>query len=438
MKWTKIIFETTTGAEDLVSAILNEMGIQGIAIEDKIQLSQEDKEKMFIDILPELPPDDGVAEITFYADAETDIEELKKNLLENLSMYEDEYDFGSKSFEISTTDDGDWMTKWKEYFKPFRIDDEIIIKPTWEKLDDVKPNETVIEIDPGTAFGTGTHETTKLCILNLKKYMKKNDLLLDVGCGSGILTIAGMKLGAKLAAGIDVDDNASRISVENSIINHIPATYADIDLLLPGREEAAKANVHVDASYTFEFPGKHRSDTNRNEGINGGYSTVEKTETEADGLCGENAEKAVGGKTCAETYAAVKYNVEKPDVENCAAEVESGISKNDSGEYICTPKEGSIVFMTGNVIDDAELRRFIGLERYDVVVANILADIIIPLSAVAGEFMNPGAIFISSGIIAEKEKAVTDAVIANGFEILEVTHMNEWVSVVARKPVGIC
>lgn len=407
MKWTKITFETTVEAEDLVSAILNEMGIEGIEIEDKVQLSDEDKEKMFIDILPELPPDDGVAEISFYVDEDTDIKEFEEILLENLTQFEDEYNFGSKKMEISSTEDKDWMNKWKDYFKPFRIDDQIIIKPTWETLEEVKDNEMVIEIDPGTAFGTGSHETTKLCILNLKKYLKAGDDLLDVGCGSGILTIAGMKLGARLGVGIDVDDNASKTSVENSIINKIPACYADVNAFLPGREEAAKANVHVDASYTFSFPGTENTDELKvKDQPNDGNKAIS--------TCGDNIDGPAASSE--------KIN-----------SIIAGVSKNNEGEFICTPDEDSIVFMTGNVIDDSELRRFIGLGKYDVVVANILADIIIPLSTVAGEFMKPGAIFISSGIIAEKEQSVVDAVLANGFELVEVTHMNDWVSVVARK-----
>lgn len=383
MKWTKFVLETTTEAEDLVSAVLNEMGIEGIQIEDKIQLSEEDKQKMFIDILPELPPDDGIAEISFYCDSDIDAEDLKKTVIENLSEYSGDFNLGTLRMTIDETEDKDWINNWKEFFHPFRIDENIVIKPTWSELEDKRNGDMIIEIDPGTAFGSGTHETTKLCILNLKKYMQSGDKILDVGCGSGILAIAGMRLGAQLGVAIDVDDNASRTAAENSIINNIPSCFINIEGLLPGREEAAALNVHIDDSYTYESPAYHM------------YESVV-------------GEESVG----------------------CPC-----VSVNEKGEYICSPARGTLAFMTGNVIDDSVLRSFIGLNSYELVVANILADIIIPLSSVVGEFMKPGAIFISSGIIASKEQEVVAAVKANGFELVEVTHMNEWVSVVARKPV---
>lgn len=339
MKWKKITLETTTEAEDLVSAVLNEMGVEGIEIEDKIQLSEEDKKKMFIDILPELPPDDGVAEISFYCDEDIDADQLCSDVKENLADYADAYNLGSLKMTVGETEDKDWINNWKEFFHPFRIDDTIVIKPTWTELEDKREGDMVLEIDPGTAFGSGSHETTKLCILNLKKYLKAGENLLDVGCGSGILAIAGIKLGARAALGIDVDDNATRTSVENAPVNSIPSEYI---------EEASL-----------------------------------------------NALKASGSQV---------------DI------------KNDS-----------IRFFTGNVLEDDELCKAIGFERFDTVVANILADIIIPLSKICGKYMKKDAIFISSGIINTKEEAVKAALLENGFDIKEITHMNDWVSIVALK-----
>ena len=330
MKWTKLTLETTTEALDYLGAISIDLGLEGFEIEDNVPLTEEEKKSMFIDILPELPPDDGTAKINFYVDCDTDIEDLKIRLDNEVAQYSELCNFGTMKLTVSETEDKDWINNWKQFFKPFRVDDTIVIKPTWEELTDVREDDLVIEIDPGTAFGTGAHETTKLCIGNLKKYLKKGDRLLDVGCGSGILSIIGMKLGAYGAVGIDVDDNATRTSVENADVNDLTAFYAAKD-------------------------------------------TIELLD-----------------------------------------------------DQIC--------FTTGNVIDDGELRELVGLNTYDVVVANILADIIIPLSSVAGEFMKPGALFISSGIINTAEEAVKEAVLANGFEIVEITHMKDWVSIVARKP----
>ena len=313
MKWKKISFETTTEAVDLVSAMLDELGISGIEIEDNIQLSEEDKKKMFIDFLPELPEDEGKATVSFYLEEEADVEETLAAVREGLYEIDGFIYTGEKVFELSETEDTDWVDNWKAFFKPFRVDDTIVIKPTWEELTDAKEGDMVIEIDPGTAFGTGTHETTKLCILNLKKYQKSGDRVLDLGCGSGILSIAAKKLGASYVAGTDIDVNAVKASGENAAQNGV----------------------------------------------------------EAD-------------------------------------------------------------FYLSNVLEDADGRKKLGKE-YDVFVANILADVIIPLSGIAGEFMKPGAYFISSGIIYLKAEEVKEALLTNGFEIVEVTQMGDWFSYVARK-----
>ncbi len=313
MKWKKISFETTTEAVDLVSAMLDELGIEGIEIQDNIQLSEEDKKKMFIDFLPELPEDEGKATVSFYLEEEEDVEERLSAVRAGLLEIDAFLYTGEKEFILSETEDTDWINNWKAFFKPFRVDEDIVIKPTWETLEEVKEDDMVIEIDPGTAFGTGSHETTKLCILNLKKYEKNGDKVLDLGCGSGILSIAAKKLGASYVAGTDIDVNAVKASGENTAQNGV----------------------------------------------------------EAD-------------------------------------------------------------FYLSNVLEDAEGRKQLGSD-YDIVVANILADVIIPLSGIAGEFMKPGAYFISSGIIYLKAEEVKEALLANGFEIVEVTQMGDWFSYVARK-----
>jgi ribosomal protein L11 methyltransferase len=319
MKWTKFTLETTTEAVDLISDMLGDLGIVGIEISDNIQLSEEDQKKLFIDFLPELDEDDGTAQVSFYANEGDEIDELLVNVNNGLADLAQYVNIGAGTVTVTVTEDKDWINNWKEFFKPFRIDDTIVIKPTWEELEDQKEDDLVIEIDPGTSFGTGAHETTKLCILGMKKYMKPEAVVLDAGSGSGILSIIAKKLGAKEVLGIDIDENATASALENAEVN--------------------------------------------------GLSAI----------------------------------------------------------------EGNLIFMTGNVIEDHGIRTRVGVGKYDMVVANILADVIIPLSDVIGENLKPEGIFISSGIINTKEEAVREALLKNNFKILEVARMNDWVSFVAQK-----
>ncbi len=319
MKWKKFTLTTTTEAVDLISSMFDEIGIEGIEIEDNIPLTEAETKGMFIDILPELPPDEGVAKVSFYLDpdSDTDIEGMLKKVeegLEELSMF---VDLGERTIESGETEDKDWINNWKQYFKPFTVDD-ILIKPTWEEIPKGQEDKLLIEIDPGTAFGTGQHETTQLCIRQLKKYVMPDTVLLDVGTGSGILGITALKLGAKSVFGTDLDENAITAVGEN---------------------------------------------------------------LEANGISSD------------------KFKV-----------------------------------LQGNIIDDQAVQEEVGFEAYDVVVANILADIIIMLQKEIPVHMKKGAIFITSGIINMKEEAVRKAFAENeAFELVEVTYQGEWVSVTVRK-----
>lgn len=317
MKWMKVTLNTTTEAVDLISNLFDELGLEGIQIEDKIPLSDEDKAAMYIDILPDLGPDDGKAIVSSYVDPKMDMDQLVKNIEEGLEELSVFVNIGEGKVSVEETDDEDWINNWKAFFKPFRVADDIIIKPTWEELNDKKESDIVVEIDPGTAFGTGSHETTKLCIQGLRKYITEDTKLLDVGCGSGILSIIGLKLGAKHAHGTDIDPAA------------LTATYENVEV--------------------------------------------------------------------------------------------NGISS----EQFCAH--------AGNIITDKELQNEIGFSCYDIVVANILADVIIPLSAEIGQHMKPGALFISSGIIDMKKEEVKEAILKNGFKIIEINEMGDWVSFVAQK-----
>lgn len=354
MKWTKFTLETTTEAVDLISDLLSDLGIEGIEVSDKVQITEEERRHLFIDFLPGLGEDDGQAVITFYTDPSEDTEAILNNVKEGLSELSEFINIGSGRLEVSDTEDKDWINNWKQFFKPFRLDDTIIIKPTWESLSEVKDTDLVIEIDPGTSFGTGSHETTKLCILSLKKFMKEGYSVLDAGSGSGILSIIAKKLGAGEVLGIDIDPLATEAAIENASVNGITASE------IPMTEYTSPARVQEKA---------------------------EAAETKAS----ENTTK-----------------VEKM--------METGMR-----------------FVTGNIIEDHGFRENVGKEHFDLVVANILADVIVPLSGVIGENMKPGGIFISSGIINTKETVVEQALTKNRFTILEINRMGDWVSFVAQK-----
>ena len=202
MKWNQFRLKTTTEAEDIVSSMLADLGIEGVQIEDKIPLTQSDKEQMFVDILPDMPEDDGCAYLTFYLDEEVDKHEMLLKVRQELEEMRSYLNVGDCTIEESQTEDVDWVNNWKQYFHQFYIDDILVI-PSWENVEAKDSDKMVIHIDPGTAFGTGMHETTQLCIRQLKKYVTEDTEILDVGCGSGILGMLALKFGAKHSVGTD-------------------------------------------------------------------------------------------------------------------------------------------------------------------------------------------------------------------------------------------
>lgn len=316
MKWNKITLEIREEVEDIVISTLADIGLEGAEIQDKQPLSEQDKKQMFVDILPDMPEDDGVAYLNFYLNEDEDVNAMLEKVkaeLEELRMF---VDIGSGMITLSQTEDKDWINNWKQYFKQFYVDDILII-PSWEEVKEEDKDRMIIHIDPGTAFGTGMHETTQLCIRQLKKYVTSETELLDVGTGSGIISIVALKLGAKHAVGTDLDPCAVPAVEENKEANEIPVEAFDM--------------------------------------------------------------------------------------------------------------------MIGNIIDDKEVQDKVGYEKYDIVVANILADVLVPLTPVILNQMKKGGIYITSGIIDDKEETVVNAVKAAGLEVLEVTHQGEWVSVTARK-----
>ena len=316
MKWNRFTVKTKTEAEDIVISTLAEVGIEGVEIQDKQPLTEEDKAQMFVDIMPEGPADDGVAYLNFYLEEDADKDAILKDVREALDDLKNFMDIGEATIEESQTEDKDWINNWKQYFHQFYVDD-ILIVPSWEEVKAEDKDKMILHIDPGTAFGTGMHETTQLVIRQLKKYVTPDTEMLDVGTGSGILGIVALKLGAKHVLGTDLDPCAVPAVAENKEANQI-------------------------ADETFDM-------------------------------------------------------------------------------------------VIGNIIDDKAIQDQAGYEKYDIVTANILADVLIPLTPVIVNQMKKGAYYITSGILDVKEEVVVEAVKAAGLTVVEVTHQGEWVSVTARK-----
>ena len=225
MRWNRFRLKTKTEAEELVIYALSEAGVEGVEVEDHIPLTDEDLSRMFVDIPPSFGEDDGTAYLSFYLDEKEDPAPVMERIREEIDNIRPFTDVGECSIEISTTEDADWMNNWKKYFTQFYVDD-ILIVPSWEEVRPGDEDKMVLHIDPGSAFGTGMHETTQLCLKALKEQVKDGDEVLDVGTGSGILSIAALKLGARHATATDLDpgavgavsDNleANGLSVENA------------------------------------------------------------------------------------------------------------------------------------------------------------------------------------------------------------------------------
>lgn len=351
MKWKKFRIKTITEAEDIIISALYDIGLEGAQIEDKVPLTALEKEQMFVDIMPPGEADDGIAYLSFFVEATDDerlllprtetvmedaedeqevisdvfgtekicmteeavLERVEKEL-ENLRQYAD---IGEGKVTVDETEDIDWINNWKQYFHQFYIDDLLVI-PSWEEVKPEDAGRKILHIDPGTAFGTGMHETTQLCIRQIRKYLTAETVLLDVGTGSGILGILALMYGGKKVVGTDLDPCALPAVEENLEANDIPAKQ-------------------------FEL-------------------------------------------------------------------------------------------IIGNIITEKDVQDRVGYNCYDMVVANILADVLVPLTPVILNQLKPGGIYITSGIIDDKEDCVRKAVEEAGLEILEVTYQGEWVSVTAGKP----
>lgn len=327
MKWMKFRIKTLAEAEDIIISELYDRGLEGAQIEDKVPLSPLDKERMFVDILPEPEQDDGVAYLSFFAEIRedgslaldgecADKDSVLARIEEALSEVREFMEIGEGSVTVSETEDIDWINNWKQFFHQFYIDDLLVI-PSWEEVKPEDRDKKILHIDPGTAFGTGMHETTRLCIGQIKKHLTPETELLDVGTGSGILSIIALMYGAKHAVGTDLDPCAVEAVAQNK---------------------------------------------------------------EANGIADE-----------------------------------------------------AFDLLIGNIITEKEIQDKVGNGCYDIVAANILADVLVPLTPVAVNCLKPGGVYITSGIIEAKEETVRQAVESAGLTVLEVNHLGEWVSVTAIK-----
>ena len=327
MKWIRLRIKTITEAEDIIISTLYDIGLEGAQIEDKVPLTAAEKEQMFVDIIPEAEPDDGIAYLSFFVEQQEDgslrvggeivsAAEITEQVKAELDFLRSFMDIGEGSITIDETEDIDWINNWKQYFHQFYID-ELLVTPSWEEVRDEDRGRKVLHIDPGTAFGTGMHETTQLCIRQLKKYITPDTRLLDVGTGSGILSIVSLLYGIREAVGTDLDVCAVEAVRENLKANHIP--------------------------------------------------------------------------------------------------------------------EEKFRLLIGNLITEKEIQDTVGYGCYDIVVANILADVLVELTPVIVNHLKDGGIYITSGIIDDKEETVVEAVKAAGLKVLEVIYQGEWVSVTAQK-----
>ena len=220
MKWNRITIKTTTEAEDVIISALADIGIEGVEIIDHQPLSEQDKAQMFVDILPEGPEDDGTAMLNCYLEEEQDLDSTLEAVRRVLDEIRTWMDIGEGSIMLSDTEDKDWINNWKEYFHQFTVDDFLIV-PSWEEVGPADRDKMIIHIDPGTAFGTGMHETTQLVIRQLRRHLQPGARMLDVRTGSGILGIAALLLGAEHITGTDLDPCAASAVKENLQANNM-------------------------------------------------------------------------------------------------------------------------------------------------------------------------------------------------------------------------
>ena len=318
MTYKKYTIKTTPEAEDIICAALAEAGIVSFEIEDGTPFSKEELDEIFTDEVPVRDIPENEAYVSFYLEEDENEKKLLSAALEALEELKGYSDIGEGSVSTSDSEDTDWLNKWKEFFKPFSIDlfdgRRVGIVPSWDSGSDAWDADIALNIDPGTAFGTGAHETTRLCIKELAKYVKDGSRVLDLGTGSGILSMVAFKLGAGSVTATEVDKNA------------VPA-------------------------------------------------------------------------------------------------VEDNFSKNGL-------EAADFRFIIGDVTKDENVRKDVG-DNYDIIVANILPVVLLPLTPIIKGFAHEGTVVIYSGILIEKKEPVKEALIKEGFRITDENADGEWCELTA-------
>lgn len=322
MEWIEVFVATSQMGLEPVEGVLYQCGLNGLMIHDEADFAEflENPNREWDYVADELVEEkqEQTTGITFFLrDNLYGREQLSqiKSALQSVKETEKEMDLGSLEVTMKNVAEEDWANNWKKYFKPFPVGDKIMIKPSWEELP-AQTDKIILKIDPGHIFGTGTHETTQLCMELIEKYVKKDDMVLDIGCGSGILSIASLLLDAKEADAVDIDPNAIQIAYENSDRN-------DID----------RSRYHVKA---------------------------------------------------------------------------------------------------GNILEDKELQASYSGKKYDLVAANIVADVIIALTKQVPDYIKDGGIFLCSGIITERKEDVLEALKAANFAVLDIKEKTSWVAIATR------
>lgn len=312
MKWSELSIHTTNEAVDAISNILHEAGASGVVIEDSEELVRE-REDQFGEIYSLNPDDfpvDGVRVKAYLAETSFLLETVEEIKLAINNLRNFNINIGHNIVTVQEVDEEDWATVWKKYYHPVKISNRFTIVPTWEEYEKVSTDELIIELDPGMAFGTGTHPTTVMCLQALEKTVQSNSTIIDVGTGSGVLSIGAAKLGASPIHALDLDEVAVASAKENVALNNV--------------------------------------------------------------------------------------------------------------EHI-------VKVTHGNLLDNVN-------GQADIVIANILAEIIMTFTDDAFSIVKEGGLFITSGIISAKKEDVKNALQASGFDIEEVMMMEDWVTIISKKP----